>query len=106
MQIISKLSELRELCIKFKVDQLYVFGSMAKNNANSESDIDFLVKFGQIDLDEYFDNYMDLKEELTKLFTRNIDLLEMQTVKNPILKKAIDRDKIKVYEREGSQMAL
>jgi predicted nucleotidyltransferase len=55
---------------------------------------------------EYFDNFMDLKTDLTKLFSRDIDLLEKQTVKNPILKKSINEDKILLYGREDSKVAI
>ena len=46
---------------------------------------------------EYFDNYMDLKEGLEDLFSRNVDLVEIQTLKNPILKRSINRDKMQLY---------
>lgn len=49
---------------------------------------------------------MDLKSALTTLFSREIDLVEVQTIKNPILKRAIDRDKIRVYGRENSKMVV
>lgn len=91
--------ELRNLCEKFHVAELYVFGSVAKNSFNKESDIDFLVRFVGVDPIEYFDNYMDLKSALTYLYSREIDLVEIQTIKNPILKRASDRDKIKLYGR-------
>jgi predicted nucleotidyltransferase len=37
------------------------------------------VKFRPIDLANYFDNYMALKEKLQKLVGREIDLVEEQT---------------------------
>lgn len=98
--------KLRNLCEEFHVAELYVFGSVAKNNSNNQSDIDFLVRFSGVDPMEYFDNYMDLKSALTTLFSREIDLVEVQTIKNPILKRAIDRDKIRVYGRENSKMVV
>ena len=94
------------LCKKYKVNELYVFGSLATGSENKQSDIDFLVKFGDVELYNYFDNYMDFKESLEKLFKRNVDLLEIQTLKNPILKRSIDRNKIKIYGRTDSKMAV
>jgi predicted nucleotidyltransferase len=49
---------------------------------------------------------MDLKERLEKLLTRDVDLVEIQTVKNPILKRSIDRNKIFLYGREDSKVAI
>jgi predicted nucleotidyltransferase len=103
MELINQhIEELKKLCEKYHVSELYAFGSVTNNSISNKSDIDFLVQFGDVDPIEYFDNYIDLKSELTKLFSRKVDLLENQTVKNPILKKSINKDKILLYGREGS----
>ncbi len=49
---------------------------------------------------------MDFKEELEGLFSRNVDLVEIQTIKNPILKRSIDRNKKILYGRKDSKMAV
>ena len=100
------ISEIKNLCKKFHVVELYVFGSVTKENFSASSDIDFLVQFQNVDPKEYFDNYMDLKERLEKLLSRDVDLVEIQTVKNPILKRSIDLNKIFLYGREDSKMAV
>ncbi len=76
---------------------MYLFGSALNSNFNAKSDIDFLVKFKSIELSQYFENYMNFKESLKKLFGRDVDLLEEQTLKNPILINAINRTKELVY---------
>ena len=58
---------------------MYLFGSVLNSNFNKESDIDLLVKFKFIELSKYFDNYMDSKENLEKLFEREVVLVEEQT---------------------------
>lgn len=98
--------KLISLCKKHKVIELYVFGSILTELFNKQSDIDFLVKFGDVELYDYFDNYIDFKDSLEHLFKRKIDLLEIQTLKNPILKRSIDRNKLKVYGRADSKMAV
>jgi predicted nucleotidyltransferase len=45
---------------------------------------------------------MDLKEKLEFLFQRPIDLVENQSIKNPIFRKVIDREKKLVYERTSA----
>lgn len=99
-------AEIIALCKKFKVNELYVFGSVLTAEFNNNSDVDFLVEFGDVELFNYFDNYMDLKKSLEKLLNRNIDLLEIKTIKNPILQRSIDRNKLKIYGREDSKMAV
>jgi hypothetical protein len=88
------------------VKELYVFGSVLTELFNKNSDIDFLVKFGDVELLNYFDNYMDFKESLEILFERKVDLVEIQTLKNPILKRSIDRNKTILYGRTDSKMAV
>lgn len=75
------------------VSSISVFGSVLTNKFKPTSDVDLLVKFEGVDLYNYFDNYIDLKEKLETIFKRNVDLVEEQTLKNPILKKAIERTK-------------
>ena len=45
----------------------------------------------------YFDNYMDFKERLEKLFGREVDLVEEQTLRNPILINSINKSKELIY---------
>ena len=76
---------------------MYLFGSALNSDFNKESDIDFLVKFKPFEISKYFDNYLNLKENLESLFGRKVDLLEEQTLKNPILIKSIDKSKKLIY---------
>jgi len=91
-----------ELCKNHKVSELYIFGSILTDKFSDKSDIDFLVQFEKIDILEYFDNYMDFKENLEKLLGRPVDLLENQAIRNPVFRKVIDREKKMVYEREST----
>ena len=76
---------------------MYLFGSALNANFNKKSDVDLLVKFKEIELSEYFDNFMNFKEKLELLFGREVDLLEEQTLRNPILIKSINKSKELVY---------
>jgi uncharacterized protein len=91
------IEDLKKLCVTYNVEKMYLFGSALNSNFNKESDIDLLVKFKSIELSKYFDNYMDFKENLEKLFGRDVDLVEEQTLKNPILIKAINKSKELIY---------
>ena len=74
-----------------------LFGSILTRKFSSDSDVDILVNFEHVDLFQYFDNYMELKEELEHLLGRPVDLLEEQTVNNPVLKCSINRNKKLIY---------
>jgi predicted nucleotidyltransferase len=91
------LNQINLICSNHKVKHLYVFGSVLSDSFSPKSDIDFLVDFDNIDLDFYADNYFDLKFKLQQLLNRNIDLLEMQSLKNPYFKSEIDRTKKLIY---------
>ncbi|MGB3781214.1 MAG: nucleotidyltransferase domain-containing protein [Tunicatimonas sp.] len=107
MQLLTRYAkQLDNLCQKHHVEVMYVFGSVVTGRSSSDSDIDLLVKFLDINPLEYFDNYMSFKESLEQLFLRSIDLVEEQTIRNPILKRSIDRNKVMVYERKNSKMAV
>jgi len=98
MKIIENhIDNLTALCDTYNVDKMYLFGSALTSHFNAESDIDFLVKFKTIELSDYFENYMDFKEDLKELFGRDVDLLEEQTLKNPVLIASINRTKTLVY---------
>lgn len=81
--IIKKLKEhVPELKSRFKVQEIGVFGSQIKGKAKKRSDIDILVEFEK----EWktFDNYMELKFYLEKLFHRRIDLVIKSALKEDL----------------------
>ena len=91
------IENLNKLCINYNVEKMYLFGSVLNSNFNKDSDVDLLVKFKEIELVAYFDNYINFKEKLVELFGREVDLLEEQTLRNPILIKSINSSKELVY---------
>ena len=98
MDIIERhKDQLEKLCQQYNVDKMYLFGSARTSRFTINSDIDFLVKFKPIDLAIYFDNYLDFKENLQELFGRDVDLLEEQALRNPILINTINKSKELVY---------
>lgn len=98
MGIVDKNREdLKTLCTMYNVEKMYLFGSALNSNFNKKSDIDLLVKFKSIELSKYFENYMDFKEKLEQLFGREVDLVEEQTLRNPILIDSINKSKELIY---------
>lgn len=98
MGIIDKNKDnLNKLCTLFNVEKMYLFGSALNSTFNDKSDVDLLVKFKPIELSQYFDNYMNFKEKLESLFGREVDLLEEQALRNPILIKSINKSKELIY---------
>ena len=98
----QNIDKLIQLCLKYKVRELYIFGSILTDKFNDLSDIDLLVQFGQVDILDYFDNYMEFKENLEVLLNRPVDLVENQSIRNPVFRKIVDRDKKLIYERKSA----
>jgi uncharacterized protein len=72
---------------RFGIKSLLLFGSVARNEATQESDLDFVVDFdGMIT----FDRYMDLKIFLEDLFGKKIDLAIEDTLKPQIRQKILE----------------
>ena len=102
MNLIDKnIETINVLCEIHKVKELYIFGSVLTSHFNDSSDVDILVQFEDVELDKYFDNYMDFKDELEGILRRPVDLVEDQAIKNPIFRRIVDRDKKLVYERKN-----
>jgi predicted nucleotidyltransferase len=91
------IEKIKNLCVKHKVNKLFVFGSVLKDTFTNESDIDLVVDFEKLDLSDYADTYFDLKDQLELLFNRHVDLLEEKGIRNPFLRKQIDKEKKLIY---------
>jgi predicted nucleotidyltransferase len=86
-----------ELCEAHKVRHLYAFGSVLTSNFSEDSDVDLIVDFNDIDVKDYADNYFDFMFSLQNILYRQIDLLELQAIKNPYFKQVVDQSKELVY---------
>lgn len=96
---ISAYSELvRQLCRRFHVRRLEVFGSALRSDFRpAESDLDFLVEFGPESSQNYADDYFGLKEGLETLFGRPVDLLFPASIRNPYFRRSIETGKALLY---------
>ncbi len=93
----EKMSELKVICIKFRVRELFVFGSITNGHFTSESDIDFLVSFEDMSPEEYADIFFDLQYALEELFQRKIDLVTVNSLSNPYFIESINENKELIY---------
>ncbi len=66
----------------YGVKRVGLFGSFAQLRQNAKSDIDILVEFNSGG--KTFDNYMELKFYLEKLFHRKVDLVIKDALKSRI----------------------
>ncbi|MGB8226905.1 MAG: nucleotidyltransferase domain-containing protein [Sedimentisphaerales bacterium] len=91
-------NKLTELCRKYCVSRLDVFGSAVAGDFDEQtSDIDFLVEFDKSVKQNRFDNFFALHEELQKLFKRPVDLVEPGGLKNPYFIDSVNQTRKKIY---------
>jgi len=87
-EVINVLKKYKtELYKKYNIKTLGIFGSYARGEENPESDIDILVEY---EITPGFFKFIDLEDELSKIFNRKIDL-----VTKPALKELIKDDILK-----------
>ena len=91
--------ELEQLCRKFSVGRLELFGSAVESMKfdQEHSDLDFLVEFQPLRMGEHADAYFGLLEALENLFHRHIDLVMPRAVKNPYFMESINRMRQVIY---------
>ncbi len=91
--------EIVELCRRFHVRRLEVFGSAARETDfdPDHSDIDLLVTYEPDGPPRTLGSYFELQEQLEALFGRPVDLVASGTVRNPFVRAAIERSKQAVF---------
>ena len=101
----SHLAEIPELCRRYGVSRLELFGSAASGAFDSRrSDLDFLGEF-DADSSRLFDRYFGLKESLEALYGRRVDLVTAGSLRNPYFVESVNKSPQLVYAAEDSQAA-
>lgn len=98
MSLIERnIDAIKRLCAIYAVAQMSVFGSVLTDRFNDDSDIDILVSFDDLPIEQYADNYLQLQSALQELLVREIDLVEDKAIRNPVFCNQVDRTKVKIY---------
>ena len=77
---------------KYDIIELGLFGSVARNQASSDSDVDICIKTKTPDMFAL----VHIKDELQKLLSNSIDIVRVRDRMNPYLKKRIEQEAIYV----------
>lgn len=85
-EVLKTLAQNSQTIQKLGVHSLALFGSVARDRATAESDLDFLVEFEGATT---FDGYMDLKFFLEDLFDKPVDLVTKRSLKKEISQKVL-----------------
>lgn len=88
---------LAELCRKYGVRKLSLFGSAARDEMTPESDIDLMVEFAPDSKTSLFD-LPAMQEEFSALFAnRKVSIATAEILENPFRRKAIASDLKTLY---------
>ena len=92
----QNLIEIKRL-LQYRVETVYLFGSAARGNMTSDSDVDFIIKFPEdMDYVTYADNYFALADALEVLLKKGVNIVTEKTLKNPYLLQSINRNKLQL----------
>lgn len=90
--------DLEELCRRYGVKTLEVFGSAAVGDWEPErSDLDFLVDFVPMDPGPHSRSYFGLWFALQDLFGRHVDLVEVPAIRNPYFLTVVNQSRRVLY---------
>ena len=90
-------ADIIKLCETHKVKSLHAFGYVLTDSFNKESDIELIVDFSGIEVEDYADNYFDFKFSLEDILKSPVDLLEEKTIKNPYFRQCVNQQIQLVY---------
>ena len=79
----SHMGEIRQ---RFHVESLALFGSVARDQARADSDLDILVEYTKT---PGLFGYLDLKEYLEGLFGHPVDLVTVNALKRQLREKIL-----------------
>lgn len=101
--VTERMGRIRQICREYRVERLYLFGSVANGEMRPDSDVDFLVEF-QEGAQEHFgpgllgSPLLRLGVELDGLFDREVDLVEPRLITDAEFLQEIEETKELIYE--------
>ena len=89
--VLAELFRVRAMLRSYRVRRIGVFGSVARNTADSNSDIDIIVDFASSD--ETIANFFGLQDFLNSQFQRKVDVISVSGLK-PFSRDLVMRDAV------------
>lgn len=93
------IDKIIELCKRFHVRKLWVFGSILTNRFHPESDVDLCVDFDwdNIPLMKSADNFFGFQSALEDLLKRRIDITDDSSVRNRYFREELNETRQLIY---------
>ena len=81
-----------ELRIRYGISELALFGSVARDEAREDSDVDIMVSFSETPT---FTSFMELKDDLEQRLKARVDLVTRTGLK-PRIRPQVEREALRV----------
>lgn len=93
------IQKIIDVCKRYHVRKLWVFGSILTDRFSKDSDVDFCVDFDwtKIPLLESSNNFFGFIDALEKLLQRKVDLTDDSAVKNPYFREELNQTRQLIY---------
>jgi len=95
-QIEVPMNKIKDFCRKWKIKEFSLFGSVLREDFGPDSDIDVLVSFDVTVRWSLYD-FVDMKDELSAIFMRDVDIVEKGAVRNPFRRRSIMTNREVLY---------
>ena len=100
----NRIDEIHALCKKLSVEKLWIFGSANTQHFTDESDIDFLVSYKKLKIEDYAENYFLLAEGLERIIVRRVDLVTVNSLSNPYFIEEVEKSKLLIYDSQNQKI--
>ncbi len=92
------MDKLVELCKRWKIVELSLFGSVLRDDFTPESDVDVMIVLADDATLDHFYDWLKIQDELSELFDhREIDLIERNRIINPFMRHSILNSRQEIY---------
>lgn len=102
--LITQRAGISELCKRFGVSRLEVFGSAASGDFDpASSDYDFIAKFSVQPGVSMARRFLGFSDALEALLGRKVDLMTDRPIENPYLRAAVDATRETIHAESPSE---
>lgn len=95
-QIDIHTNQVADLCRRYRIRELSLFGSVLRDDFRADSDVDVLVEFEPDTQHSLFD-LVRIEEELSSVLGRKVDLVEKPGLRNPFRRHEILRTRQVIF---------
>ena len=108
LQLKKYREKLADLCNKsLVINKLYMFGSAVSPRFNeATSDVDILVETVDLSPEVRGEELINLWNNLEILFSRKVDLVTANSLRNPYFINEVERTKQLIYDRQSQKIFI